>query len=67
MKLSLELYEFTDLNLRAFARYNFFRGVYVVGGGDDLVSTAGNGSAFFGAGLFLTNDDLKLFASQVSF
>lgn len=66
--LSSEFYNFNELQIRAFARYNFFKGVYVIGGGDNLLGKdQGKAAAFFGAGIFITNDDLKLFASKVSF
>ena len=67
LKLSVEAFEFDDLHVRAFARYNFFKGIYVVGGGDDVFDSTGQSSAFFGAGIFITNDDLKILASKVSF
>lgn len=66
--LSTEFFNFNELQIRAFARYNFFRGVYVIGGGDNLLGNdQGRSSAFIGAGLFITNDDLKMLASKVSF
>lgn len=65
LRLSTELYEFQALQWRAFVRYNFFHGFYLIGGGDNLLSKdVGKASAFFGAGLFLTNDDLKLLAAK---
>jgi phospholipid/cholesterol/gamma-HCH transport system substrate-binding protein len=66
--LSSEFFNFNEMQIRAFLRYNFFKGVYVVGGGDNLLSKdGGKASAFIGAGLFITNDDLKMLASKVSF
>ncbi len=67
LKLSLEAFDFSNLNLRASARYSIFNGVYLTGGGEDLVSTSGRASGFIGAGIFLTNDDLKLLLSSASF
>jgi phospholipid/cholesterol/gamma-HCH transport system substrate-binding protein len=68
IRLSTEAYEFQALQLRAFMRYNFFHGFYLTAGGDNLLSKdTGKASAFFGAGLFLTNDDLKLLATKFSF
>ena len=65
---SAEFFNFNELQIRAFLRYNFFKGVYVIGGGDNL---AGKGdtkaSAFIGAGVFITNDDLKMFATRFTF
>jgi len=68
IRLSTELYEFQALQWRAFMRYNFFHGFYLTAGGDNLLSKdQGKAAAFFGAGLFLTNDDLKLLATKFSF
>lgn len=65
LKFSLEAIGFGDLNLRTLLRYNVFKGVYVVGGGDNLLQP--ERSSFLGAGVYLTNDDLKLLASKISF
>lgn len=68
LRLSTELFEFKDLQVRAFARYYLFKGAYLTAGGENLASKGGEkASAFFGAGLFITNDDLKLLASKMSF
>ena len=68
LRLSTELFEFQAMQWRAFVRYSFFHGFYVTGGGDNLLSKdQGKASAFVGAGLFLTNDDLKLLAAKMSF
>ena len=67
VRLSVEAFDFADLNLRASLRYSIFHGIYITGGGEDLVSKNGRASAFAGAGLFLTNDDLKLLMTKVPF
>lgn len=67
LKLSLEAFDFSDVNLRASARYSVFSGIYVTGGGEDLISRSGRSSAFVGAGIFITNDDLKLLVSRLPF
>lgn len=68
LRLSVEAFDFKDLYIRSFVRYNVFSGIYVTAGGDNLASGRGTDpSAFFGAGLFLTNDDLKVLASKISF
>lgn len=65
LTLSSEFFNFNDLQIRAFVRYNFFKGMYLVGGGDNLASKGGNpASAFFGAGIFINNDDLKMLAAR---
>ncbi|MGZ3723009.1 MAG: MlaD family protein [Bdellovibrionales bacterium] len=68
LRISTELYQFQALQWRAFIRYNFFHGIYATAGGNNLLSKDdGKASAFFGVGLFLTNDDLKLLATKFSF
>ncbi len=67
VRLSVEAFDFGSTNLRSSVTYNFFKGFYVVGGADDILSDTGDFSSYLGAGLSLTNDDLKMFASKVSF
>lgn len=68
LRLSMELFDFKDLQLRAFARYNFMKGVYIAGGGDNILGSGDEDpSPFIGAGIFITTDDLKLLASKMSF
>jgi phospholipid/cholesterol/gamma-HCH transport system substrate-binding protein len=65
LKLSVEAFDFTELYLRASATYSIFNGIYVSAGGEDLASKNGSASGFVGAGISLTNDDLKLLLSKV--
>lgn len=67
LKFSLEAFDFGHMNLRPSARYNFFKGIYVVGGVDDALDKRSSYSTYLGAGIFLTNDDLKALMSKVSF
>lgn len=68
LMVSTELFNFREIQWRAFLRYNFFKGMYVTAGGDNLLSSDGlPASAFIGAGLFITNDDLKLLAAKFAF
>lgn len=68
LRLSFEAFNFNQLQLRAFVRWYFFKGIYFQGGGDNLLANADmNSSVFVGAGVFLTNDDLKAFATRISF
>lgn len=66
LKLSLDLYSFDDLKTKAYIKYDVWKGIYVIAGADDVTDSV-NSNSFLGAGLFITNDDLKLFASKVSF
>jgi phospholipid/cholesterol/gamma-HCH transport system substrate-binding protein len=68
LTFSSEFFDFDDLYIRTFARYNVLEGVYIIGGGDNLLSSGRtDASGFIGAGIFITNDDLKTLASFVSF
>lgn len=65
LKFSMEFFNFSHANLRIFARYNFFKGIYATGGVDNVLNTDNQFSTFIGAGLFITNDDLKVLASRL--
>jgi phospholipid/cholesterol/gamma-HCH transport system substrate-binding protein len=67
LRLSVEAFDFGSLQVRATARYNFWSGLYIAAGGEDMASKTGNASAFIGGGLFLTNDDLKLLLTKMPF
>jgi phospholipid/cholesterol/gamma-HCH transport system substrate-binding protein len=66
MVFSVDAFDFDDVNLRAYLRFNVFKGIYLTGGGDYLTDDELR-SSFVGAGIFITNDDLKMFASQIAF
>ncbi|MCB0357366.1 MAG: MCE family protein, partial [Bdellovibrionales bacterium] len=65
LRLSLEALDFEDVNVRAFIRFQLLKGIYLVGGGDELANKDLR-SSFIGAGIFITNDDLKTLASKIS-
>lgn len=65
LRLTLEAYQFSSLNLRAQAQYNVYKGIYVVGGASDMLNRNDRYSGYLGAGLFLTNDDLKLLVGSL--
>jgi phospholipid/cholesterol/gamma-HCH transport system substrate-binding protein len=60
----VEVNNFSSVNLRPFLKYNFWKGVYVTGGIYDAMNSSGFYSPYIGAGLFLTNDDLKLLLAK---
>ena len=66
LRFSVEAFDFGDLHLKSFVRYNVYDWAYLIAGGDDLLDGK-RIDTFVGAGIFITNDDLKLFASKVSF
>lgn len=65
LRISADVFSFGDSppHARAYARYFFYRGVYAIGGGDDLLNK-GTYSTFIGAGIDLTNDDLKMLLTK---
>ena len=66
--LSAEFFNFRSLYVRTFAKYVFMKGVYVMAGGDNLMHSDQTTANFFaGAGIFITNDDLKLLAARFAF
>ena len=66
LQFSVDAFDFDDVNLRAYLKFNVFKGIYLTGGGDYL-SNSDLRSSFIGAGIFITNDDLKMLATRVSF
>ncbi len=67
LRLSFEAFDFVNYHLRATARYNVWNGIYLSGGGDDLTNGLGSRQIFAGAGLYMTNDDLKMFLTKIPF
>ena len=68
LMFSTEFFNFRDLYIRTFLRYNFMKGFYAIAGGDNLLGAdEKKASAFIGAGVFITNDDLKVLATKMSF
>lgn len=67
-RASFDAFDFQTPNVRAYLRYSFFKGMYIVGGQQFIFADGNdNASSFIGAGLYLTNDDIKVLLSQMSF
>ena len=67
-RASFDAFDFETPNVRAYLRYSFFKGLYVVGGQQYIFENGNdNASSFIGAGLFLTNDDIKVLLSRINF
>ena len=68
-RATVEAFDFQEPQVRGYLRYSFFKGLYVTGGQQFIWDQNGNDNAtsFFGAGLFLTNDDIKTLLSRISF
>ena len=67
LKATVDAYDFQKLQLRASLNYKLAYGFYLIAGQNDIMNKRGANSPFFGAGLYLTNDDLKLFLSKAPF
>lgn len=67
MRATLEAFNFAKTNIRASLQYSLFHGLYVVGGVNDALDKSDLRSGYLGAGLFLTNDDLKILLSKSPF
>lgn len=68
LRFSNELFDVREgegVRLRSSLRYSFVKGVYVIGGVDDYLRS--ETSSYIGAGLDLTNDDLKALLGKLSF
>jgi phospholipid/cholesterol/gamma-HCH transport system substrate-binding protein len=71
IKVGIDAFDFNpaidgnSFNLRPYVRYTVMKGIYVQGGGEDLMNERTR-SSFFGAGVFLTSDDLKALISRVN-
>lgn len=66
LRTSLEAFNFGEINVRAQVQYNLIHGVYVLGGMQDIMNKSDSKSGYLGAGIFITNDDLKLLLSSKS-
>lgn len=67
LKFSFEAFDFSKVNVRSALTLNPYRGIYVTGGINDALDKGGVRSGYLGAGLFLTNDDLKLLLTRSPF
>ncbi|MBL7542275.1 MAG: MCE family protein [Bdellovibrionaceae bacterium] len=67
LRFSVEAFNFERANLRVSARYDLFYGIYLMAGQQDILDKESARSSYLGAGLFLTNDDLKLLLTKSPF
>lgn len=67
LRFSLEAFNFERANLRFSAKYDLFYGIYLIAGQQDILDKDSARSSYLGAGLFLTNDDLKLLLTKSPF
>lgn len=67
LKFTVEAFDFKQLNLRSSVSYNLFKGIYITGGIHDALNKSDTRSGYLGAGLSITNDDIKLLMGSVPF
>ncbi len=67
LRAGVEAFDFQKLQLRASLNYKLSYGIYFTVGYNDILNKRNANSAYLGAGLFLTNDDLKLLLSRSPF
>ena len=67
LTLGTEAFDLSKTNLRYYAKLNLTHGLYVLGGVSDALDKNDARSSYLGAGLFLTNDDLKLLLTKAPF
>ncbi|WP_041577944.1 MlaD family protein [Bdellovibrio bacteriovorus] len=67
LKFTAEAFQFSETNVRSSLTYNLYRGIFITGGINDAFDQQGARSSYLGAGLFLTNDDLKLLLTKAPF
>ncbi|MCS6837545.1 MAG: MlaD family protein [Bdellovibrionaceae bacterium] len=61
---SLELMEFSKLNIRAQLQARLWRGLYAIAGIQDLAQKGNKNSSYFGISLLISNEDLILLMSR---
>lgn len=67
LKLSADAYDLTNAKARAYARLEFIKGFYLIGGAENLFGGDQKSlNGFIGAGLYLTNDDIKALIGRVN-
>ena len=67
LRATVEAFGFDKTNLRAGLAYSFYRGLYLSGGINDALNKNSSQSGYLGAGILLTNDDLKLAVTRLAF
>lgn len=67
LRLTAEAFQFSKLNLRASLTYNMYKGIYLTGGISDALNKNNMASQYIGAGLYFTNDDLRLLLTRMPF
>ncbi len=67
LSASVDAYDFEKVQIRTYLNYKIFSGFYVTAGYNDAFNKRSAQSFYAGAGLYLTNDDLKLLLTKSPF
>ncbi len=67
LSASVDAYDFEKVQIRTYLNYKIFSGFYVTAGYNDALNKRDAQSFYAGAGLYLTNDDLKLLLTKSPF
>jgi phospholipid/cholesterol/gamma-HCH transport system substrate-binding protein len=67
LKFTTEAYDFSDAKIRSSLSYTLYRGIYLTGGYSFASAESQARGGYLGAGLFLTNDDIKLLLTKAPF
>ena len=67
LSASVDAYDFEKVQIRTYLNYKIFSGFYVTAGYNDALNKRSAQSFYAGAGLYLTNDDLKLLLTKSPF
>ena len=67
LRFTTEAYALSNINVRTSLTYNIYKGIYVTSGITDLFNRSASYSNYIGAGLFLTNDDMKYLMTKMPF
>jgi phospholipid/cholesterol/gamma-HCH transport system substrate-binding protein len=67
LMFSLDMFNFSNLNLQPVVKFNVWKTAYLFAGMNDALDKSGNSSSYIGAGIYITNDDLKLLLTKSPF
>lgn len=67
LKFSMEAFDFGNFKLKTGLSYTLYRGIYLTAGYNVAPEESQTQGGYLGAGLFLTNDDIKLLLTKAPF
>lgn len=64
-RFTAEAFDFSRVNLRTSLTYTLYKGIYLTGGVSDAFNRGNQYSQYLGAGLYFTNEDLKVLLTRM--